>query len=588
MTLTPNDGGSGVNVTEYSVDGNPTYTVGTSVVIPAPARRLERRRAHDRLLLRRQRRQHRDDQEHDRADRRDAAGLPVLLCRRLPPRHRHAERKPERERVRHPVGRVRVHGRRRLDVDDDRHRQRPVPRPYTVDWDTVAGARRPLRPAHSDHGQRRQRDNDEPARQGRRQHGARRRPRRRAHRGPARLGHDRDRRVGFRRHFAGRLGQVLRPRLALRHRHDRTVLLELEHDHGRRRRRDDPGRRRGHGRQHRDIVAVRNVSVDNVSPTPTLADPGQYLSGTVSLSASSDARYDAGRLRTARGGRRLLGHDRQRHDDAVGDVLDTTALADGLYDFRVVATEPAGHSGTSPIRANVRIDNTDTDRLAARLPRTAPPSAARALRSSGSYSDAGSGVASVRYELRPTGGGSWSTIATATGAPFSATWDATTVSSGSYDLQPVITDARGQHIRPVRCARSRRRQRADRRAHQSGRHDLRLVTLNATVTGSGANAGRVQLELRPAAPPGRRSGPTRAPRGAPAFDTTQAADGLYDLRAAVSDDLGNTSERRRHRRSASTTPRRASSPRRRPKARPCRRRALDRPRHERARDARSA
>src|SRR5213078_628026 len=26
-----------VNVTEYSVDGNPTYTVGTSVVIPAPA-----------------------------------------------------------------------------------------------------------------------------------------------------------------------------------------------------------------------------------------------------------------------------------------------------------------------------------------------------------------------------------------------------------------------------------------------------------------------------------------------------------------------------------------------------------------------
>src|SRR5205807_9686538 len=37
VTLTPTDAGSGVNVTEYSVDGNPTYTVGTSVVIPAPA-----------------------------------------------------------------------------------------------------------------------------------------------------------------------------------------------------------------------------------------------------------------------------------------------------------------------------------------------------------------------------------------------------------------------------------------------------------------------------------------------------------------------------------------------------------------------
>src|SRR5439155_3200787 len=37
VTLTPTDAGSGVNVTEYSVDGSPTYTVGTSVVIPAPA-----------------------------------------------------------------------------------------------------------------------------------------------------------------------------------------------------------------------------------------------------------------------------------------------------------------------------------------------------------------------------------------------------------------------------------------------------------------------------------------------------------------------------------------------------------------------
>src|SRR5207247_1346130 len=34
--------------------------------------------------------------------------------------------------------------------------------------------------------------------------------------------------------------------------------------------------------------AVGNVSVDNVSPTPTLTDPGQYLNGTVALSATSD------------------------------------------------------------------------------------------------------------------------------------------------------------------------------------------------------------------------------------------------------------------------------------------------------------
>ena len=66
--------------------------------------------------------------------------------------------------------------------------------------------------------------------------------------------------------------------------------------------------------------ALRNVSVDNVSPTPTLADPGQNLNGTVSLSASSDAGHDSGRLRAADRRRRLMGHDRERHDDAVGHV----------------------------------------------------------------------------------------------------------------------------------------------------------------------------------------------------------------------------------------------------------------------------
>ena len=103
-----------------------------------------------------------------------------------------------------------------------------------------------------------------------------------------------------------------------------------------------------------------------------------------------------------------------------GTSLDTTTLTDGLYDFRVIATDATGHSGTSPIRANVHIDNTAP---AGSL--TGPANGATvggtSVALSGSYSDAGSGVASVRYELRPTGGGSWTTIATATGTPFSAT-----------------------------------------------------------------------------------------------------------------------------------------------------------------------
>ena len=117
----------------------------------------------DRLLLGRQRRQHRDDQEHDRADRRDAADLPVLLGCRLPARNGHAQRRPRQQRApgsspspsstRTPAAR---RGRRSAPT-------RTGPGPYTTRLGYDACARRSLRPAHSDHGQRRQRHNGEPA-----------------------------------------------------------------------------------------------------------------------------------------------------------------------------------------------------------------------------------------------------------------------------------------------------------------------------------------------------------------------------------------------------------------------------------------
>ena len=159
---------------------------------------------------------------------------------------------------------------------------------------------------------------------------------------------------------------------------------------------------------------------------------------------------------------------------------------------------------------------------------------------SGSYSDAGSGVASVRYELRPTGGGSWTTIATATGAPFSATWNATTVSSGSYDLQPVITDGAGNT-----STGAMRTITVDVSAPtvvltNPGATISGSVTLNATVTGTGAT--QVVFAASPAGGASWSSlGTDASSPWSATFDTTQLPDGLYDLRATVSDNLGNTS-----------------------------------------------
>ncbi|HZB40623.1 MAG TPA: Ig-like domain-containing protein, partial [Ilumatobacter sp.] len=285
--------------------------------------------------------------------------------------------------------------------------------------------------------------------------------------------------------------------------------------------------------------AIRNVSVDNVSPTPTLTDPGQYLSGTVSLSASSDGdtvQVDFERRPAGGGSWVTIASDTTL---PWGTSLDTTALADGLYDFRAVATDQTGNTGASPIRASIRVDNTNP---AGSI--TTPANGATVGGSSvalgGSYSDGASGVGSVSYELRPTGGGSWSTIATSTSAPFSATWDATTVSTGSYDLRPVITDRAGNTFTGATITVTVDTTAPTVVLTNPGSTISGTVTLNATVSGSGAT--QVAFAASPAGAASWTSiGTDPSAPWSFAFDTLSRTDGLYDLRTTVSDGLGNTS-----------------------------------------------
>jgi hypothetical protein len=284
---------------------------------------------------------------------------------------------------------------------------------------------------------------------------------------------------------------------------------------------------------------LRNVSVDNVDPTPTLADPGQYLNGTISLSVSSDpdtTQVDFERRPAGGGSWVTIASDTTT---PWGTSLDTTSLADGLYDFRAIATDQTGHTGTSPTRANVRIDNS-APAGSLTTPANGATVGGTSVVLSGSYSDGGSGVASVRYELRPTGGGSWTTIATAAGAPFSSSWDATTVSSGSYDIQPVITDRAGNTFTgPTRTitvdVSAPTVVLANPGATISG-----SVTLGATVSGSGAT--QVAFAATPAGGASWSSlGNDASSPWSTTFDSSQLQDGIYDLRATVSDNLGNTS-----------------------------------------------
>ena len=87
---------------------------------------------------------------------------------------------------------------------------------------------------------------------------------------------------------------------------------------------------------------------------------------------------------------------------------DTTGVADGLYDLRVVTTDHAGNPTTSATIANVRVDNTaPTGSI------TTPAAGANvrgaAVTVTTNSADGGSGVASVTFQGSAAGAGTWST-----------------------------------------------------------------------------------------------------------------------------------------------------------------------------------
>ncbi|MGH3015577.1 MAG: PASTA domain-containing protein, partial [Gaiellaceae bacterium] len=175
-------------------------------------------------------------------------------------------------------------------------------------------------------------------------------------------------------------------------------------------------------------------TVDATPPGGGLADPGQYLRGTIALGASPT---DAGagvqsadfQLSPADAGTwTTIDVDTS---DPFTVSWDTTGEADGPYDLRVVVTDNAGNVTPSAVVEDRVVDNT-----APGATMDDPGAYLRATVSlTSSTSDAGSGVASVAYQRSAAGAGAW--------APVAASWDTTSVADGLYDLRVVVTDNAG-------------------------------------------------------------------------------------------------------------------------------------------------
>jgi hypothetical protein len=197
--------------------------------------------------------------------------------------------------------------------------------------------------------------------------------------------------------------------------------------------------------------------IANNSPVATLADPGTNLHERITLKAALPAKEQglaaissvsfqwapsgsANWTTIEPGGIDVL------NKTSATASFDTRAVADGSYDFRVVAAEEAGNTFASiPVR-NRLVDNT-------------PPSVSLTQPGAGSVvsgsvaisaqtSDAGSGVASVRFQARSrVGVSAWQDIGQATipSQPniYTHTLNTQSLQNGPYDFRAIAQDVSG-------------------------------------------------------------------------------------------------------------------------------------------------
>ena len=283
-------------------------------------------------------------------------------------------------------------------------------------------------------------------------------------------------------------------------------------------------------------ATVTSRRVDNTAPATTLTDPGTPLTATKALTATASD-TGSGLASVAIQYRPAGGSGWTTICAATSCDLDTATLADGAYDLRSLATDAAGNTSSSVVAART-IDNT-----APTASLTLPAYVRGTFTLAAATGDGnGSGVASVTYQMRPTGTSAWSTACAVAAAPFTCTGDTSTTPDGIYDVRAVVTDRAGFSTTTAPTATTR----LDNTAPTASLTDpgtplSGTVTLSATATDAGSGITNVRFEAAPAGTSTWTTLCTDATSGySCALNTATLADGLYDLHAVATDAAGNT------------------------------------------------
>jgi Bacterial Ig domain/Bacterial Ig-like domain (group 3) len=290
---------------------------------------------------------------------------------------------------------------------------------------------------------------------------------------------------------------------------------------------------------------VTNRRVDNTAPTATMTNPGSPITGTKSFDGTSTDTGGSGvaslKFQSSPTGAGTWSDMCSDTTSPYSCSYDTSALSDGQYDFRSLATDNAGNTANSTVYSGAIVDNT-----APTVTMTDPGQYLKGtITLDATAGDgAGSGVANVKIQRSPAGAGSWTDICTDNSSPYqcasvnTATWGG----DGLYDLRAVATD----NVAKTTNSTVVTNRRVDNTAPTAGVTDpgtpLRLtVTVGATATDGGSGVANVKVQHSPAGAGTWTDICTdTTPPYSCSWDTTGVTDGLYDLRAITTDNAGNT------------------------------------------------
>ncbi|HEU4840877.1 MAG TPA: Ig-like domain-containing protein, partial [Ilumatobacteraceae bacterium] len=185
--------------------------------------------------------------------------------------------------------------------------------------------------------------------------------------------------------------------------------------------------------------------MDHVNPAVTLTAPATNLGGSVTLASTpTDANSGVDQVqyqyKLSSSGTWLDACSASSSPWTC--AFDISGLADGFYDFRVIATDNVGRTAPSAASTGRRIDNTDPATATLNAVGT-PLSGTVAFGGAATDNGGGSGIATWAVQYSPAGTGTWTTLCSDNATPYACNGNVDAIADGLYDFRALATDNAG-------------------------------------------------------------------------------------------------------------------------------------------------